>query len=151
MPKFVLSDIAPKGHKKFSLGADEVEAPFETDDPVLAANARSHPWLEEETDAKAAEAPPSYVNHLDPKDDVLSAVNSIANDPKEVEKALKERGVVVAARVAIDAEKDQNKKVETAGVAETIAAADAADPEPVTTKTQPTTGPTAAVKSGSKE
>jgi len=147
MPKFVLSDLAPKGHKKFTLGADEVEAPFETDDPTLAGNARVHPWLKEEVDTKASEPPPSYVNHLDPKDDALSAINSKANDPDEVKKALEERGLVFEVRTALDVDLDQNKKVETAGVAETVAALDAADPKPVTTKTQPTTGPTAA-KSG---
>jgi len=149
MRKFVLSDIAPEGHKKFSLGADEVEAPFETDDPVLAANAASHPWLTEEVDEKAAEAPPSYVNHLDPKDDALSAVNSIANDPDEVKKALESREDVLIERVAIDADLDQDTKKETKdGVALTVAAEEAAEPK-ATRKLKPTTGPTAST--GSKE
>jgi hypothetical protein len=149
MRKFVLSDIAPEGHKRFSLGADEVEAPFETSDPVLAANAASHPWLKEETSAEAAEAPPSYVNHLKPEDDVLSAVNSIANDPDEVKKALEAREDVLVQRTAIDADLDQDKKVETKdGVAETVAAADAAEPKP-TRKLKATTGPTAST--GGKE
>lgn len=148
MPKFVLSDIAPKDQKKFTLGADEVEVPFETDDPVLAANAASHPWLVAEADKEQNEQPPSYVKYLAPEDDVLSSVNSIANDPDEVAKALAEREDVLVSRTAFDAELDQSKKVEAAGVAVTEAAAEDADPEP-SRKLQPTKGPTAA--KGSKE
>jgi hypothetical protein len=149
MRKFVLSDIAPEGHKKFTLGADEVEAPFETKDPVLAANAASHPWLVEETSEDASQAPPSYVNHLKPEDDVLSAATSIANDPDAVREALEAREDVFVERTAIDADLDQDEKKETKdGVAVTVAAAEDADPKP-TRKLKPTTGPTAS--NGSKE
>jgi hypothetical protein len=127
MAKIVLSDIAPEGHTKFTLGADEVEAPFETNDPVLISNARSHPWLLVEDEEGAAQ-PPSYVNTLSPSEDSLSAVNSIANDPDEVRKALEERGLTAVARTAIDANLDQNEVVELNGVALTVAAEEDAEP-----------------------
>lgn len=129
MAKIVLSDTAPEGAKKFSLASAEIEVPFETNDNEILSNARQHPWLSVEEPKASTEAPPSYVNHLDPKDDALSALNSIANDPDEVKKALEAREDRTVARVALNADLDQQKKVETGGVAETVAAADAAEAE----------------------
>jgi hypothetical protein len=142
MAKIVLSDTAPKGHKRFTLGAEEVEVPFETNDTDILSNASVHPWLVVEG-PEGADAPPSYVTTLPRDADALSAINSIANDPKEVEKALKAREAAAVARVAIDADLDQKKKVETGGVAETVAAADAQTP---TTEPRPTEGDAPAPK-----
>lgn len=143
MAKIVLSDIAPKAQKKFTLGAQEVTVPLDTNDAELISNATVHPWLTVES-SDGAEAPPSYVTTLPAKDDVLSALNSIANDPKAVAAALAERTAPLVSRVAINADLDQNKKVETkGGVAETIAAADAAEP---TTEPRPTEGDAPAPK-----
>jgi hypothetical protein len=75
MPKIVLSDAAPKDVERltFSLpGAEPFEAPYESDSPVVLANAESHPWLEVERDEDAVVDPPSYSASVDPTKDPLS-------------------------------------------------------------------------------
>ncbi|MBA3240086.1 MAG: hypothetical protein H0T60_02575 [Acidobacteria bacterium] len=124
MAKIVLSDKAPEGVKLFSLANAELDLSktVQTTDPVVVANANSHPWLEVEPEA-AEEYGGGYVERqLDPKDDFLSSANSIAFNPEEIKKIEESKFHAESAPTAIEAGKDQDKKIVTGGVAETIAA-----------------------------
>lgn len=127
MAKIVLSADAPDEAKDFSLGNAEISVPYETDDPVIVANARSHPWLEVEVDATK-----SVIRYretsTDPKTDPLSAENPDALIPFD-EDAVAEFEATKAesvAPVAVEAGADQDKKGRaTAEISTTIAAAEA--------------------------
>ena len=135
MPKIVLSDDAPEGDLRFSLGNEEIdEVPYETNDPTVLANAEVHPWLAVERE-EVEELSELAAQHLQvaPEDDVLSAQNSIANDPDEVRKALAKDHE--SDPVAIESGLDQGDVVETdSGVAETVAAANQAGDDYYATK-----------------
>jgi hypothetical protein len=125
MAKIVLSDKAPKDAKHFSLANAEIEVPFETDDPQILGDADVHPFLDVERDPVDVIAG-VLANPLDPKDDVLSRANSVANDPDAVRAAAEERAAVVENVTALDASLDQKKvseiKTGDLTVAETVAA-----------------------------
>lgn len=135
MGKIVLSKEAPTGEavafvfgneEPLKLGGSEKKSVV-TDNPVYLANAVTHPWLEVEPDTTAAPEPVYREPSVKPENDVLSAQNPDAkkvNDPKEVKKALEARDDlnVDVQPVAVEASKDQDKKVVTGGVAETLAA-----------------------------
>lgn len=130
MPKIVLSDAAPEGDLRFSLANAEIEKlPYETSDPVVVANAESHPWLTveyEKVEELADQSDP--FPQTKPEDDVLGAANSVANDPDAVRAEIERRKAGASDPVAIDAGLDQSDVVVTAsGVAETVAADNATD------------------------
>lgn len=136
--RIVASDKCPEGVVEFSLGPDTITVPHETSKAELLSNASVHPWLKVEADAKAVN-PPSMLSRLAPEDDAMSAVNSIANDPKAVAAEHKRRfgDVEGGIGVSIDANLNQNAQhFEGTGdqkVAKTIAAALASeepDPKP---------------------
>ena len=124
MAKIVLSDDAPKGNLRFSLGNAEIEkVPVETNDSVLISNAEAHPWLAVEYDKVEELSEVAGTLQLPPEDDALSAQNSVANNPDEVRKELARRTGVESDPTAIDAGLPQSKPIETdAGVDLTIAA-----------------------------
>lgn len=127
MAKIVLSADAPDDAKTFSLGNDVFDVPTESTDPVLLANAASHPWLEVEANEEAAEARYRETG-VDPEKDPLSASNpaaALAFDPDAI-KAVEDAKETEIEPVAIDAGKDQDRKGRAKQpVASTIAAADA--------------------------
>lgn len=124
MAKIVLSEVAPSGEAiRFSLGASE---PFNlggsekksltTNDPALLADAAAHPWLTVEHDKVDAPEPVFRSASVNPEDDVLSAAykgRATDADAPQAEEV---------PHVAIDAGKDQDEKVVTGEVAETLAA-----------------------------
>jgi hypothetical protein len=130
MAKIVLSDAAPKGEPlRFSLANAEVEEfPHETTDVVLLANAEAHPWLAVEYPEAEELSELAGELQLPAEDDILSAQNSVANDPDAVRAELERRKEGGSDPVAIDAGLDQSDVVVTAsGVAETVAADNASD------------------------
>jgi hypothetical protein len=139
MAKIVLSDDAPQDAKKFSLANAEIEVPYETDDSQILGDAGAHPWLDVEY-AAVDVVGGVHFTPLDPKDDVLSSVNSIANNPDEARKANEARNLEVLNRTALDAGLDQGKVVEVkAGdvtIAETVAAEQKAAAKPAKTATK---------------
>lgn len=134
MAKIVLSADAPDEAKDFSLGNDEISVPYETDDPVVIANARTHPWLEVEvptTKEKVYTLEPS----VDPTKDPLAAenpANAVAFDQDAVAKFEASKAEAIEP-VAVEAGADQDKKESAGGVATTVAAAEA-DASKTTTK-----------------
>ena len=122
MAKIVASDEAPKGKFRFSLANEEIEKlPYETDDRAVLANAEAHPWLAVEYPEVEELSEVAGDLQLRPEDDVLSAQNSIAFDPKAVKDALAKE--TESDPVAIEAGLDQSEVVETdSGVDLTVAA-----------------------------
>lgn len=127
MAKIVLSADAPDDAKTFSLGNDVIDVPTESTDPVLLANATSHPWLEVEAPADAPE--PRYrETGVDPTKDPLSAENPDSRLPFDADaiKAVEDAKLTELEPVALDAGADQDKKGRARQpVATTVAAADA--------------------------
>lgn len=126
MAKIAHSDLAPAeavhyvfGHVSFDIGGRKKN--YETEDREVLAAADAHPWLTVTYDVPEV-IQGAYVEQLHPKDDALSAQNSIANNPEEVRKAEEAKASGESPGVAIDAGKEQTEKVETGGVAETLAA-----------------------------
>lgn len=134
MAKIVLSDAAPKDAERltFSLpGAEPFEAPYESDSPIVLANAESHPWLKVERDEDGVVDPPSHSPSVDPREDRLSALYEGSDD--EAAPAEPEEDVTP---LAVEAGLDQNV-AETVGegdneTAVTLAADDADSPAPKT-------------------
>jgi hypothetical protein len=129
MAKIVPSQEAPNEKIRYGLANESFDltasGSYETDDQEVIANANSHPWLDVKYD-KSEEAKPAFrPGTIDPKDDALSAANSIAFDPKEVTAAREAALAVEEDRTAIEAGLDQDKKVEDEGVAFTLAADEA--------------------------
>jgi hypothetical protein len=135
MAKIVASDEAPKGKVRFSLANEEIEKlPYKTDDREVLANAEAHPWLSVEYDKAEDLSALAGDLQLRPEDDVLSAQNSVAFDPKAIKDALNQEAA--SDPVAIDAGLDQTKSVETdSGVDLTVAAAEETSPDETTAKT----------------
>ena len=133
MAKIVLNDVAPKDQKSFSLANANFEVPYETTDPVVLANARSHPWLEVEEDAAKGVKAQFVDRQVKPEDDAHSAINSVANDPDAVRAALEERDDLTVVPLAVESGLDQDKrKFEGRGddrVALTLAADEVNDPK----------------------
>lgn len=125
------NDLAPDEKVHYALGGVEFDVEgdgtYETNDNDVIANARAHPWLKVEVPVAEQLGGFYGAEHLAPEDDVLSGVNSIANDPEAVQAELERRfSDQVAARLAVDAGLDQSS-VEFEGegsrrVAETLAA-----------------------------
>ena len=133
MAKIVPSPSAPSQAFRLTLGATSFEldgskktSSYETDDPVVIANARAHSWVD--VVAKKADiVVGGYKQILDPKLDPLSAQHEDSKkalDPEAARAALREELAVHP--VAIDAGLDQDKVVTSGPVAETVAAADKA-------------------------
>lgn len=130
MAKIVHSDAAPaeKVHYTFAGvefdlgGSAKKDQAFDSDDPTVLASAEVHPWLTVERDPSDF-VEGDYVQLLDPKDDVLSSLNSVANDPEAARRAKEAAGEDVPQPVAIEAGLNQSEPVVEAGVAETTAAA----------------------------
>lgn len=126
MARIVPSEAAPAeavhyslaGHS-FDLGGSKGKS-YESNDTAVLAEAEVHPWLTVQRDA-AEVVRGNYVDHLKPEDDVLSAINSVANDPKAAKDAQKATQDTVVP-VAIDANEPQTQVVKTGTVAETLAA-----------------------------
>jgi len=138
MAKIVFSQDAPSGETvhftfpegEFDLGGKSKS--YTSKDRALLNSASGHPWLDVEYD-EAEEYAGSFVDtQVRPEDDPLSAVGpnaGIAFDPKEIKKIedAKAEARGAGTHVAIDAGLDQDTKVSTGDVAETVAAADATD------------------------
>lgn len=126
MAKISHSDRAPAEavHYTFASGEFDLSGKksFTTKDSALIAEAQVHPWLDVKVD-EADLVIGTYAQAVKPEDDPLSAVNSIANDPKEARKAEAAKASAYNP-VAIDAGEVQTEVVETGGVAETLAADD---------------------------
>jgi hypothetical protein len=103
----------------FTLGPN---GSFETDDRQAIAEAQVHPWLTVEVEKGTSGKGNYRDDSVAPKDDALSAQNSIAFDPEEVEKANKAAEGQETAPVAIDAGLKQTTKKKEGGIAETLAA-----------------------------
>jgi hypothetical protein len=126
MAKIVHSDAAPSEKVRYSFAGVDFElggksSSFESNDPEVLGNAETHPWLTVERDAGEV-VHGEYRDYLDPKDDALSAVNSVANDPDAARAALPSAQDDEAQPAAIEAGRDQGEKVEVGGVSETVAA-----------------------------
>ena len=125
MAKIVHSDAAPSEKVRYSFAGVDFEiggksASFESNDPAVLSNAETHPWLKVERDAGEI-VHGEYRGFLDPKDDALSAVNSVANDPEAARAALPSNEDEPQP-AAIEAGRDQEKKAVVGGVSETLAA-----------------------------
>lgn len=130
MAKIELSDIAPDETVKFSIGNVEFKVPFETDDRSVVVAARSHPWLKVTPDEVELVTGQYRELSVQPKDDVLSALNDKSNDPDEVKKFEAQKAADQGTVTAIEAGLDQTKVKETkGGVVNLTLAADEADTE----------------------
>lgn len=129
MAKIVLSDEAPKGAGVFSLANATIEAPYETRDAEILANAVVHPWLSVEPDDTDVIVGAYRDRQVKPEDDALSAQNSVANDPEAVKAELARREAEYAL-VAIQAGLDQDTPTYVGPVATTVAAANETDEPP---------------------
>lgn len=135
MARILPSDNAPSEAVHYSLAGVSFDLggsgkgtkkTYETTDPTVITNAEAHPWLTVERD-EVEVVKGSYYEPLAPEDDVLSAVNSRANDPDAVREAEEAKVAAVEDPTAINAALDQDKPVETGGVNETLAADNADD------------------------
>ena len=127
MAKIVSSEAAPSeavhytfGGVEFDLGGSGKKT-FETDDVAVLREAESHPWLSVDW-PKVDVVQGVYVEQVDPKDDPLSWVNNVGNDPEAAQAAEDAKVADDAAPVAVEAGLTQTKVVTTDGVAETLAA-----------------------------
>jgi hypothetical protein len=137
------NDHAPSEKVHYSFAGAEFDlepgGTYETTDLDALENAAAHPWLKVEFPQAAVEGGVYVGEALSPKDDPMSRVNSVANDPDAVRKALEERfgSEATVKPVALDAELDQGKEhFEGKGdrkVAETLAAAEKQDEREVKT------------------
>lgn len=130
MAKIVHSDGAPNEAVHYSLAGYEFDLggdadAYDTTDSLVIANAQVHPWLRVEFEPEEVIGG-EVLQTLAPEDDVLSRVNSIANDPDAIREVELAKGRMLLNRTAIDAGLDQNEVVEIqAGpltIAETLAA-----------------------------
>jgi hypothetical protein len=125
MPTISHSELAPDEAVTYSLGMAEFRLDgrtksYETNDQDVIANANAHPWLTVTyPEVKVVEG--SFADQLAPADDVLSATNSIANDPAEIAKALAPEQD--ESHVAIQAGLDQGENVTVGDTDVTVAAA----------------------------
>lgn len=124
MPKIVSSEAAPAEAVHYSFAGVEFDLAgrsksYETDDVAVLTAAETHPWLRVER-AKVDIVQGAYVDQIAPKDDPMSALNSVANNPDEARKVEEEK--VGGQLVAIDAGEVQTESVVTGQVAETLAA-----------------------------
>lgn len=131
MAKIVPSDNAPSETVHYTFAGAEFDLggsgkgskrAYESTDPTILSNAEAHPWLAVER-PEVQPVSGAYVEQIAPEDDPLSAVNDNANDPEAV-KATEDAKLTDSggSPTAVDAGLDQDKVVETGGVAETIAA-----------------------------
>ena len=130
MAKIVTNELAPKDAKTFSLANESFEVPFETTDPTVLANARTHPWLTVEYGEQAEVGGQFADNQVKPEDDPMSALNDRSNDPDFVREQQAE-STEDSTPLAVDAGLDQDK-AETVGegdnqTAVTLAADDTND------------------------
>lgn len=126
MAKISLNDHAPSGEKvsfslanaeTFELGTGAKDS-IETDDTDLISNANAHPWLQVDVGTDAP-VPTFTEPSVKPEDDVLGRFGPNANlKPEKAEK------VEAVQPLAVEAGLDQDKKVVTGDVAETLAAAE---------------------------
>lgn len=134
MAKIVLSEVAPSGEavsfslgncEPFTLGGSEKKS-YETDDASVLAQAEAHPWLTVE--AEKVDAPQGVFRapSVKPEDDILAAAGHKARERAAGPEA--DAPVEEHQPVAIEAGLDQDKKVETEGVAQTLAADDTHKP-----------------------
>lgn len=129
MAKIVHSDAAPSEAVHYSIGGAEFDLggrnakSFETTDASVISGASVHPWLRVEYDV-VEPIQGAYVEQVPAKDDPMSAMNSIANDPDEVRKAEAAKTGAVISPVAIDSGEKQTEVITTGPVAETLAADD---------------------------
>ena len=126
MAKISLSDQAPSGEAVtfsfagagFTLKGNET---YESAAPAVVRAAESHPWLAVEHDKRAL-IRGTYRDQIRPEDDPMSAVNDRSFDLDAIEAEEAAKAVEFGTPVAIDAALDQDKRVVTGGVAETLAA-----------------------------
>ena len=122
MATIVLSEEAPQDEPiTFSLaGAEPFEAPFESDNPTLLANAEAHPWLQVEHDEADLVEASAFEPSVDPTQDPLSAQyeGEVTKDSPAVE----DQGTPLA----VEAGLDQNESV-TVGEGREVAVTLAAD------------------------
>lgn len=126
MAKIVHSDLAPEGKITYNIGQVTFDltasGSYESDDPAVISSALSHPWLKVEYDKATVIEPHFRSVGVPPADDALAGVNSVAFDPKEIQKALDAAAEVEVAQTAIDAGEDQGEVIVEGGVAQTLAA-----------------------------
>jgi hypothetical protein len=132
MATIVPTSLHPEGEVFHSLAGGEFKlsagGTYKTDDEVLLGAAESHPWLRVERAAVELPSLPSGQARVAPEDDVLSAAHgSTAFDPEAIRKTETEKLSAWIVPTAIDAGLDQDKKIITGGVAETLAAEVAAE------------------------
>lgn len=123
--KITLSENAPSEKVVFSLpSADFTLSPggsFKTDDIRVMGDAEQHPWLAVEREVVEVEPGRALSVSMRPEDDAHSFHrNAEAFDPKAIKAAYQE--AVDVSPLAVDANLDQDKKVEEDGVAHTLAA-----------------------------
>lgn len=129
MAKIVHSEAAPAEAVHYSFAGVEFDLSgkksYESDDPIVLANAAAHPWLSVQYPAVDVVAG-AYVEQLAPEADHLSAAGQKVNpnDPEVARAAEEAKRESTDNPVAIDAGETQTKAVETDGVAETLAADD---------------------------
>lgn len=133
MANIVLSDVAPKDASHFSLANANFDVPFETDDPIVLANAEAHPWLKVERPEVEMLSGGFREVSVKPEDDALSAQNSVANDPDAVRAEQERRaaeegtGTPLAVEAGLDQDKPQTVGEGDNEVAVTLAADDSDD------------------------
>lgn len=133
MAKIVHSEAAPSEAVHYTFAGAEFDLSgkksYSTTDPDVIGAASAHPWLTVVLDNEQG-VEPQYVDQIDPKDDPLSAVNSVGNDTDKALAFEATKRDDEAPLVAIDAGATQTEAVTTGEVAETLAA----DPTAKTTE-----------------
>lgn len=133
MAKIVHSETAPSEAVHYTFAGVEFDLSgkksYATHDADVIGAASAHPWLKVVLeDERGVE--PQYVDQIDPKDDPLSAANSVGNDTEKALAFEASKRDEEAPLVAIDAGATQTEAITTGDVAETLAA----DPTAKTTE-----------------
>jgi hypothetical protein len=135
------NDNAPAEAAKYIFPLETFElAPggeFQTEDRNTLAAAESHPWLEVEYPTFEELSKERDRKSVPYEEDVLAAPNSVAFDEEAVMEALRNSVSADENRTAIEAGLDQDKAVEVADVAVTLAADEAQSEEPATDEKAP--------------
>lgn len=127
------NDNAPDEQVKYCLGNVDFDLGpgdgYETENRTVMADASAHPWLSVEipqVDEVVVERPSKSVPY---EDDVLAAPNTKVWDTEAAKAAAVDAQREVAAALAVQAGLDQGEPVKEGGVAVTLAADPAPEPE----------------------
>lgn len=108
--------------KPFSLGPG---GSYETTDRAVLGEANAHPWLDVVRDEGEKAVAHYRDDSVNPKDDALSAQNSVAFDKEKIAEALRSDEDADEGKLAVESGQKQTTRKSVGEVATTLAADDA--------------------------